>query len=213
MNAQIGRERAVFFYAGNGAGKGGIAWSMELFLYKDIRIAASAARLNEAEEEAGGGEFDLFVMSHAAAEGEVDLIDEVRGESGVLAEITRLSAAMGCTVVVGLYLCYGGAKKLSAAVAHCGELADITDSCSVSEPYIPGGTIRLYRTDKGLIGVLVGGDARVRFIMEKLAGLVKMVVCLEPDYRAENETRVRKLSAELGLPLLYVSPARIFLAA
>lgn len=196
----------------HGAG-GRIRCSMETFLYDKIRIAASAARADEIGSEIGGGKFDLVVLSHAAFDAEVDLFDEICGKTNALSSLGALSERTGATVVAGLYLCYGGIRKLSAAVAAGGELADIADSCSASEPYTRAGTVKVYNTGRFRFAVLPGGDARVRFIMEKLRHIADLAVCLEPEYRPENEQRVSKLARETGPGVLYVSPARIFLAA
>lgn len=182
---------------------------MEKFYLGETKIAVAASDISfyELQEEEIN---DIIVIPHALPDIPVDLFREISGEHDRLRRIVSLSEKYGNTVIAGVTLDYGGIKKLSAVIAHKGELIDVADSCSVSDPYTRAGTVKIYNTGKIKAAVLTGGDARVRFILGKISGLCSMVISLEPEYRPENEQRIRKLSAEFALPILYVSPARIF---
>lgn len=185
---------------------------MEKFTFDNLIVTASDlppaeyAKLNE------GNRSDLTVLSHNSLSDPVNLFDEMSGKEKKLKEFAELSAKEKSTVIAGITLCYGGIKRLSAVIAHNGELIDIADSCSVSEPYSRSNTVKIYSNGNTKTAVLIGGDARVRFIMQKLATACTLAVSLEPEYRPENEQRIRKLSNEFKLPVLYVSPLRIFFA-
>ncbi|MBR7141315.1 MAG: hypothetical protein IKD03_04155 [Clostridia bacterium] len=149
----------------------------------------------------------LTVFAHGV---EINLIEEMDGREMTLRKITNLSLATKGTVIVGCTLAYYNIKRLSAVIAHDGKLIDIVDACSVSPPFSPSGWVKIF-SDQLKYAVLVGGDARVNFIMQKLKGKCHAVIALEPEYRPENENRVRQLSKTYALPVLYVSPKRIFL--
>lgn len=186
---------------------------MEKFTFSGDDIIVSAAGLDDyIMLESGTAHSDLTVLSHAALSAPVDLFGEMSGQNNALHKITELSAAEKSTVIAGVTLSYGSIVRLSAVIAHCGELIDIADSCSVSDPYSRSNTVKIYNNGKYKIAVLVGGDARVSFIMRKISDVCSLAVCLEPEFRPENEQRIKKLSSEFSLPLLYVSPARIFFA-
>lgn len=187
---------------------------MEKFELGPLSITASAADIESyALYESGTEKSDITVLSHAAFSESVDLFKEIGGETDCLKRIAELSERENNTVIAGIMLNYGGIKKLSAAVAHKGELTDVTDSCSVSEPYTRSGTVKIYNTGKAKAAVLTGGDARVGFILKKIRGACNVAISLEPEYRPENEQRIKKLAKDFSLPVLYVSPARIFMAA
>lgn len=183
---------------------------MENYEFGGIKITAHSVTdgIDLFTEAAG----DVAGFSHPGNDVPVDLFKEISGESERLKQIALLSLEKNNTVIAGITLDYGGIKRLSAAIAHKGELVDVADSCSVSEPYIRSGTVKIYNTGKIKIAVLTGGDARVGFILSKISGLCNLVVSLEPEFRPENEQRIRKLSDNFLLPILYVSPARIFFA-
>lgn len=196
------------------AGAHDIVWTMEKFELGLISITASAADIESyALYESGTQKSDITVLSHAAFSEPVDLFREIGGETQYLKRVAELSERENNTVVAGVMLNYGGIKKLSAAVAHKGELTDVTDSCSVSDPFTRSGTVKIYNTGKAKAAVLTGGDARVGFILKKIRGACNFAISLEPEYRPENEQRIKKLAKEFSLPVLYVSPARIFMTA
>ena len=148
----------------------------------------------------------LTVFAHGE---KINLFDEMQGNQVNLSRVVNLSVATKNTVIAGCELAYSSVKRLSAVVAHNGVLVDIVDSCSVSPPYSPAGTVKIFKNGF-TFAVLVGGDARVNFIMEKLAKKCQAVIALEPDYRPDNEHRIKQLSALYSLPVLYISPYRIF---
>lgn len=186
----------------------GILWTMEKYVFGGINITAHS--LEEGHLSYPNSQGEVAVFSHPVHDEPIDLFKEIGGESERLKDIVLYSREQNNTVIAGITLEYGGIKRLSAAIAHKGELVDVADSCSVSEPYTRSGTVKIYNTGKIKIAVLTGGDARVSFILSKISGYCNLVVSLEPEYRPENEQRIRKLSDNFLLPILYVSPARIF---
>lgn len=149
----------------------------------------------------------LTVFAHGM---QINLFEEMSGSEMTLRKITNYSLATGGTVIVGCTLAYSGVKRLSAVIAHNGELVDIVDACSVSPPYSPAGIVKIFKSDLSF-ALLVGGDVRVNFIMQKLKNKCQAVIALEPEYRPENEQRVNSLSKLHSLPVLYISPKHIFL--
>ena len=188
----------------------GILWTMEKYVFGGINITAHS--LEEGYLSYPNSQGEVAVFSHPVHDEPIDLFKEIGGESERLKDIVLYSREQNNTVIAGITLEYGRIKRLSAAIAHKGELVDVADSCSVSEPYTRSGTVKIYNTGKIKIAVLTGGDARVSFILSKISGYCNLVVSLEPEYRPENEQRIRKLSDNFLLPILYVSPARIFFA-
>jgi hypothetical protein len=106
----------------------------------------------------------LTVFAHGT---QINLFEEMSGSEMTLRKITNYSLATGGTVIVGCTLAYSGVKRLSAVIAHNGELVDIVDACSVSPPYTPAGIVKIFKSDLSF-ALLVGGDVRVNFIMQKL---------------------------------------------
>lgn len=186
---------------------------MKSYLCRGFRLGAHTGTIEALERDLPRpGAFDIIALSHAALPTQIDLMAEIVGRSDLLGRVVDLSGRAACTVVAGAFVDCGGADKLSAVVAHRGQLVDIADSCSASEPFVRAGTVKVYRTERGSVAVLVGGDARVAFVIEKLKSLACLAVSLEPEYRPENERRIRHLSSLNALPVLNVSLYNSFLA-
>ena len=59
--------------------------------------------------------------------------------------------------------------------------------------------------------VCPGRDAASRLIMGKIVGLCDAVVAVDSTYSPSAEAAITGLSDEFSLPVLYVSPSRVFL--
>ena len=180
-----------------------IRWDMRDFVFNGLKIAVCRTGERVSGDIAIVGDF-LYP---------IDLVAEAKGKENRIAEICDVSGKADLTLVCGAEITALGKRRLSAIVAHRGRLVDVADGCSVSSPYVASGTIKIYRTKSVKFAVLLGGDARVAFIMKKVAPVCDFVVALEPEPSAGSATRVRYLAAKLSLPVLYVSPDETFFAA
>ncbi len=91
--------------------------------------------------------------------GEVSYEKELKGESGYFEEVARLSKRENCITVSGCVTDTRGHKRRSAVVAEGGKLLGIADALSVVDgAYGSGAELRIYSTQAGRMGVLVGED-------------------------------------------------------
>ena len=175
---------------------------MRDFVINGLRVTAGGAG-----EELSG---DIAVVCDFSRP--IDLVAEARGEKNMLGEICALSEKSDLTLVFGTEVLVFGERRLSAVIAHRGALADVADGCSVSSPYVAAKTVKIYRVGSVKFAVLLGGDARVGFIMKKIASACDFAVAVEPEPSSGSSARVKYLSAKLSLPVLYVSPSETFFA-
>ena len=177
-----------------------IQWGMRDFVFNGLRITVCR----------GGDELtgDMAVVcdfSHP-----IDLVAEAKGIENRLGDVCDLSDKADLTLVYGTEMVVFGERRLSAVIAHHGRLADVTDGCSVSPPFVASKTVKIYRVGSVKFAVLLGGDARVAFIMKKVEGACDFVVAIEPEPTAGSSARVKYLSAKLSVPVLYTSPHETF---
>lgn len=184
---------------------------MELFSFCGATLAVSAGSLDDYEKYESNITALVTVLTHAALPAPVDLFREISGEDEVLPRLCALSEKSKSTLVAGMIMRYGEVKRLSAAIAHRGVLEDVADSCTAADPFVRGGTVKIFSTGGLSFAVCPGRDACSRLITGKIVGLCDAVIALDPTYSPHAETAIERLSAEFSLPVLYASPSRVFL--
>lgn len=184
---------------------------MEKFKFRGRVIGVSAAALDDYEKYELGEKTLVTVLTHAALDKPVDLFREISGEDEILPRLCSLSEKSGSTIVAGMLVRYGEVRRLSAAIAHRGTLEDVADSCTAPDPFVRGGTVKVFTTDGLSFAVCPGRDACSRLIVGKIVGLCDAIIALDPTYSTSAETAVKRLSTEFSLPVLYASPFRVFL--
>ena len=192
--------RSAFVYAEHAEEKSLIQWGMRDFVFNGLRIAVCRG-----DEPPTGDIAVVCDFSHP-----IDLVMEAKGETDRLADVCAISEKSDLTLVYGTEMIVFGERRLSAVIARRGRLADVTDGCSVSPPFVASKTVKIYRAGSVKFAVLLGGDARVAFIMKKIAGACDFVVAIEPEPAAGSSARVKYLSAKLYVPVLYASPNEVF---
>lgn len=92
--------------------------------------------------------------------GEVDYGSELGGRTSKLEDAAILSRELGCVVIAGCYTDSCGIKRKSAAVAERGRILGVSDMLSALDEsdYKSGGSLRVYDTAAGKIGILVAED-------------------------------------------------------
>lgn len=186
---------------------------MELFSFCGATLAVFAGSIDDYEKyESNHNNALVTVLTHAALPAPVNLFREISGEDEVLPRLCSLSEKSKSTLVAGMIVRYGEVKRLSAAIAHRGVLEDVADSCTAPDPFVRGGTVKIFSTGGLSFAVCPGRDACSRLIIGKIVGLCDAVITLDPTYSPHAETSVRHLSTEFSLPVLYASPSRIFLS-
>ncbi len=91
--------------------------------------------------------------------GEVSYEKELKGESNYFEEVARRSKEENCVVVSGCITDTRGHKRRSAVVAEKGKLLGVADMRSVVDGrFASGAEFRIYETQVGKMGVLIGED-------------------------------------------------------
>lgn len=93
-------------------------------------------------------------------DGVVSYNKEIKGDTRFFKTLTNLSKCLKTTVIAGVDTDSCGMIRHSAAVCDGGKLIGISDMVVVrdGENYLGGGTLRVYDTKAGSLGVVVGED-------------------------------------------------------
>ena len=112
---------------------------------------------NIAHEALSGCDLVLFPFYNGST---VSYNKEIKGQTNYFRTITNLSKCLKSTVIAGVDTDSYGTVRHSAAVCDGGKLLGISDMTAVSEnqKYVCGGTLRVYDTHAGKIGLAVGWD-------------------------------------------------------
>lgn len=115
--------------------------------------------LNEFWEGARMPSCDVLAFGFSGL-GEVHYALELSGATSKLEDAAILSREAGCTVVSGCYTDSCGIRRKSAAVADKGRILGVSDMFSAVEPseFKSGGTIKVYDTSAGKLGILIAED-------------------------------------------------------
>lgn len=130
---------------------------------------------------------------------------EIKGVTTFFRTLTNLSKCLKTTVIAGVDTNSYGAVRHSAAVCDNGKLLGISDMTIVpeGEKYIGGGSLRVYETRAGKIGIAVGWDAFSSDCVKTLAncGADIIVNVSDPIIDGNACVSARAKSYEFGVPI------------
>ncbi len=126
--------------------------------------------LDEYWQTGGAAPCDVLVFGFNGL-GEVDYGSELGGVTSKLEDAAILSREKKCVVVSGCYTDSCGIKRKSAAVAERGRILGVSDMLSAvdSSEFKSGGTLRVYETGAGKLGLLIAEDVYFPEISETLS--------------------------------------------
>ncbi len=137
--------------------------------------------------------------------GEVSYERELKGETSLFEEAARLSKERNCVVVCGCITDTRGHKRKSAVVAQKGRLSGVSDMTNVVDGEVnSGASLRVYETQIGRMGVIVGEDLDFPEVVKALAVCGSdFIVC---PFGKADEVRAALLRAGAycyGVPILF----------
>lgn len=126
--------------------------------------------LNEYWDESPAADCDLLVFGFNGL-GDVDYASELAGKTSKLEDAAILSREQKCVVVSGCYTDSCGIRRKSAAVAERGRILGVSDmlACIDGSEFKSGGSLKVYETGAGKIGLLIGEDLYFPEIAEMLS--------------------------------------------
>lgn len=142
---------------------------------------------------------------------------EIKGTTNFFKTLTGLSRTLKATVIAGVDTDSYGNIRHSAAVCDCGRLLGISDMTIVpdNEKYIGGGSLRVYDTKAGRIGLAVGGDAFSSECIRTLSscGADYIVHIADPIEDGNAQISARAKAYEFGVPIAVCARGNAMLAA
>lgn len=164
-------------------------------------------------EQADGSDLVIFPFYFKEA---VSYNKEIKGTTNFFKTLTNLSRSLKATVIAGADTDSYGSVRHSAAVCDGGRLLGISDMTAVlnNEKYIGGGSLRVYDTRAGKIGIAVGGDAMISDCIKTLAASGADLIVNVADYIEDGNTQIsaRAKAYEFGVPIAVCARGNAMLA-
>ena len=141
---------------------------------------------------------------------------EIKGSTTFFKTLTNLSKCLKTTVIAGVDTDSYGALRHSVAVCDNGKLLGISDMISVREgdSYVGGGSLRVYETRAGKIGIIAGGDVFCSECIRTLAQCGADVIVSVCDPILDNNVGIsaRAKAYEFGVPIAVCANKNAMLA-
>lgn len=104
------------------------------------------------------GDIDIIIFAFGVT-GDVDLAQELSGESKTYAELVLLSITKNCIVIAGMDTNFFGIKHKSTIIIEDGHILDINDMVhNFDHKYEKGKGFKIYDTKKGKLGLIIHND-------------------------------------------------------
>ncbi len=138
---------------------------------------------------------------------------ELNGEESTLSSFAKLSKDTGKVLISGAITDNYGILRRSAVIAERGKLIGITDMrLTINDSnYSGGGAQRVYQTQAGRIGVLVGDDILdfegVRAM--SLCDADFIVAIIHSEQKPEHNFLIRSYAYLFGLPILLINSTNV----
>ncbi len=155
-------------------------------------------------EQEGETQVDLTVCGFVNG-GEVSYEKELSGESDFFERGAKRSKAEKNVIVCGCITNSRGHKRKSAFVAENGKLLGVSDMLHVIDGrYGSGAELRIYPTEIGKIGVVVGEDLYFSDTIKALALCgSNFIVCPFAPMKGEVLALLRAHAFEFGIPIFF----------
>lgn len=140
----------------------------------------TAGSLSGYTQEYAGAHCDVVCFSFAAL-GEVNYERELKGETSLFEDVALLSKEGSNVVVCGCYTNARGMRRKSVVVAERGRILGVSDMLNRMDggECRAGAGIRLYDTQAGKLGVVVGEDLYFPQVTETLSLCgAEVVLCI-----------------------------------
>jgi predicted amidohydrolase len=143
-------------------------------------------------------EVDLIIFAFGVT-GDVDLAQELSGESKTYAELILLSITKNCLVIAGMDTNFLGVKHKSAVIIEEGHILDICDMVHIfDKKYEKGKGFKIYDTQKGKIGLIVHNDILFPESSRLLAICGCDILITLTDYGLQKDSMVMARSASIS---------------
>ena len=138
--------------------------------------------------------------------GTVSYERELKGETKLFEDVAKLSQATKNIVVCGCFTDARGMKRKSVVVAERGKILGVSDMLNCideSEDYRPGAGIKIYDTNAGKLGIIVGEDLYFPNVIETLSVCgAEIALCVFEELNEGLEQTLARSEAFLyGLPV------------
>ncbi len=152
----------------------------------------------------GEGRADLTVFGFSG-NSEVSYEKELSGESDFFERGAKRSKTDKNIVVCGCITNSRGHKRKSALVAENGKLLGVSDMLhSIDGRYGSGAQLRIYPTEMGKMGVIVGEDLYFSDTVKALALCgSRFIVCPFSPMKGEVLVLLRARALEFGIPIFF----------
>lgn len=103
-------------------------------------------------------DIDIIIFAFGVT-GDVDLAQELSGETKTFAELVLLSITKNCIVIAGMNTSFFGIKHKSTIIIENGQILDINDMVHIfNQDYEKGKGFKIYDTQLGKIGLIIHND-------------------------------------------------------
>ncbi|HEY8419963.1 MAG TPA: carbon-nitrogen hydrolase family protein [Clostridia bacterium] len=141
---------------------------------------------------------DVIIFAFGVT-GDVDLAQELSGESKTYAELVLLSITKNCIVIAGMDTNFLGVKHKSTIIIEEGHILDIHDMVHIFDhKYEKGKGFKIYDTKKGKIGLLIHNDILFPESSRLLAVCDCDILITLIDYGLPKDSMVMARSASLS---------------
>ncbi|HEY8444168.1 MAG TPA: carbon-nitrogen hydrolase family protein [Clostridia bacterium] len=150
------------------------------------------------------GDVDIIIFAFGVT-GDVDLAQELSGESKTYAELVLLSITKNCIVIAGMDTNFFGIKHKSTIVIEEGHILDIHDMVHIfDQKYERGKGFKIYDTQRGKFGLIIHNDILFPETSRLLAVCDCDMLITLIDYGLPKDSMIMARSASLSNGLFNV---------
>lgn len=149
---------------------------------------------------------DILILPYNMFE-EINYEKEIEGKSDTIKEIVKLSYELDCIVMAGITCNLYEKHYCSVLVCEDGELLGVADSTEPSLKYVASKELKIYKTKKGNIGVIVNSDVlneEVPSLLEAYGAKFLVNIALNVSLEDVNE-KIKKAGINNNLNILSVN--------
>ena len=165
----------------------------------------TSGSLADYTERQSEGQTDVILCGFQAL-GEVSYERELKGETGLFADVALLSRERRCTVISGCFTDARGMHRKSVVVADKGRVLGVSDMVNRIDggAYRAGAGVKIYETSAGKLGIVVAEDLYFSRVIETLSVCgADAAVCIFEQLTEGLEPVLARAQAFLcGIPVI-----------
>ena len=165
----------------------------------------TSGSLADYTERQSAGQTDVILCGFQAL-GEVSYERELKGETGLFADVALLSRERRCTVISGCFTDARGMHRTSVVVADKGRVLGVSDMVNRIDggAYRAGAGVKIYETSAGKLGIVVAEDLYFSRVIETLSVCgADAAVCIFEQLTEGLEPVLARAQAFLcGIPVI-----------